>query len=149
MEPADAAAVPARHLRLRTGPSPTARCATSSSGALAAPASAATTASRYGFAPHDFRRIFITDAIMNGMPPHIAQLISATATSTPQWDTRPSTPSEAIEAHRAFITRRRQARPSEEYRVPSEEEWDEFLGHFERRRCPPATAAAPSAPVHP
>ena len=27
------------------------------------------------FVPHDFRRIFITDAVMNGMPPHIAQLV--------------------------------------------------------------------------
>lgn len=27
------------------------------------------------FVPHDFRRIFTTDAIMNGMPPHIAQMI--------------------------------------------------------------------------
>ena len=26
--------------------------------------------------PHDFRRLFITDAIMNGMPPHIAQLVA-------------------------------------------------------------------------
>jgi integrase len=25
--------------------------------------------------PHDLRRIFVTDAVMNGMPPHIAQLI--------------------------------------------------------------------------
>ncbi|MEE1789409.1 site-specific integrase [Streptomyces sp. BE308] len=25
--------------------------------------------------PHDFRRIFISDAVMNGMPPHIAQLV--------------------------------------------------------------------------
>ena len=29
---------------------------------------------RYTF--HDFRRLFITDAIMHGMPPHIAQLVS-------------------------------------------------------------------------
>jgi integrase len=29
---------------------------------------------RYTF--HDFRRIFITDAIMHGMPPHIAQLVA-------------------------------------------------------------------------
>jgi hypothetical protein len=28
------------------------------------------------FAPHDFRRLLITDAIMHGMPPHIAQLIA-------------------------------------------------------------------------
>lgn len=27
------------------------------------------------FRPHDFRRIFTTDAILNGMPPHIAQLL--------------------------------------------------------------------------
>ena len=27
------------------------------------------------FSPHDFRRLFITDAILNGMPPHIAQLV--------------------------------------------------------------------------
>jgi integrase len=28
------------------------------------------------FLPHDFRRILITDAIMHGMPPHIAQLVA-------------------------------------------------------------------------
>ncbi len=27
------------------------------------------------FSPHDFRRIFVTDAIMNGLPPHIAQVL--------------------------------------------------------------------------
>jgi integrase len=27
------------------------------------------------FSPHDFRRIFVTDAIMSGLPPHIAQVI--------------------------------------------------------------------------
>jgi len=36
-------------------------------------------------------------------------------------------PTEAIEAHRAFIARRRAARPSEEYRTPTDDEWDEFL----------------------
>ena len=46
---------------------------------------------RYTF--HDFRRLFITDAIMHGMPPHIAPNSSpVTATSTPPWATRPSTP---------------------------------------------------------
>ena len=43
-------------------------------------------------------------------------------------------PEEAINGHRAFINRRRQLRPSEEYRTPTDAEWDEFLGHFERRR---------------
>jgi len=43
-------------------------------------------------------------------------------------------PEEAINGHRAFIARRRAMRPSEEYRRPTDAEWDEFLGHFERRR---------------
>ena len=28
------------------------------------------------FTPHDFRRIFITDAVLHGMPPHFAQLVA-------------------------------------------------------------------------
>ncbi|MGH3121714.1 MAG: tyrosine-type recombinase/integrase, partial [Streptosporangiaceae bacterium] len=28
------------------------------------------------FTPHDFRRVFITDAVLNGLPPHIAQVIA-------------------------------------------------------------------------
>ena len=28
------------------------------------------------FTPHDFRRLFITEAVLNGMPPHIAQLVA-------------------------------------------------------------------------
>jgi integrase len=34
------------------------------------------------YSPHDFRRIFITDAIMSGLPPHIAQIIVTTGTRT-------------------------------------------------------------------
>jgi integrase len=44
------------------------------------------------FSPHDFRRIFVTDAIMSGLPPHIAQVICGHRTSTLRSDTRPSTP---------------------------------------------------------
>ncbi|MEU1550640.1 hypothetical protein [Nocardia sp. NPDC005745] len=43
-------------------------------------------------------------------------------------------PQEAINGHRAFIARRRTLCPSEEYRAPTDAEWDEFLGHFERRK---------------
>ncbi len=50
-------------------------------------------------------------------------------------------PAETIEAHRAFIARRRSARPSEEYRIPTEEEWDAFLGHFEKRQVSIGTCA--------
>ncbi|HME77796.1 MAG TPA: integrase [Mycobacterium sp.] len=39
-----------------------------------------------------------------------------------------------INGHRAFIARRRSLRPSEEYRTPTDAEWAEFVGHFERRK---------------
>jgi hypothetical protein len=86
------------------------------------------------FVPHDFRRILITDAIMHGMPPHIAQLIAGHRDINVTMGYKAVYPEEAINAHRAFIARRRALRPSEEYRTPTDEEWDEFLGHFERRK---------------
>jgi len=86
------------------------------------------------FSPHDFRRIFTTDAIMNGMPPHIAQLLLGHKDINTTMGYKAVYPEEAINGHRAFIARRRGLRPSEEYRHPSDAEWDDFLGHFERRR---------------
>ena len=50
-------------------------------------------------------------------------------------------PAETIEAHRAFIARRRATRPSEEYRTPTDEEWDAFLSHFEKRKVSVGTCA--------
>jgi hypothetical protein len=86
------------------------------------------------FVPHDFRRIFITDAIMHGMPPHIAQLVAGHRDIGVTLGYKAVYPEEVISAHRAFISRRRALRPAEEYRTPTEEEWEEFLGHFERRK---------------
>ncbi len=53
-----------------------------------------------------------------------------------QYPTVPLTvyPEKVITGHRAFLARRRQLRPAEEYRTPTEAEWEEFLGHFERRK---------------
>ncbi|WP_308283525.1 site-specific integrase [Pseudonocardia nigra] len=86
------------------------------------------------YTPHDFRRIFITDAIMNGLPPHIAQVIAGHQDISVTLGYKAVYPDEAIQAHRAFLARRRSLRPSEEYRVPTDAEWQEFLGHFERRK---------------
>lgn len=86
------------------------------------------------FAPHDLRRIFVTDAVMNGMPPHIAQLVCGHKDINTTMGYKAIYPEEVINGHRAFISRRRALRPSDEYRVPTDEEWDEFLGHFERRK---------------
>jgi hypothetical protein len=84
--------------------------------------------------PHDFRRIFITDAIMSGLPPHIAQVIAGHRDINVTLGYKAVYPGEAIQAHLAFLARRRALRPTEEYRIPSDAEWAEFLGHFERRK---------------
>ena len=86
------------------------------------------------FTPHDFRRMFATDAILNGMPPHIAQLILGHRDINTTMGYTAVYPQEAINGHRSFIARRRAERPAEEYRTPTDEEWEEFLGHFQRRK---------------
>jgi hypothetical protein len=93
------------------------------------------------YTPHDFRRIFITDAILNGLPPHIAQVIAGHQDINVTLGYKAVYPDEAIQAHLAFLARRRSLRPSEEYRTPTDEEWQEFLGHFERRKVSIGTCA--------
>ena len=83
---------------------------------------------------HDFRRMFITDAIMNGLPPHIAKEIAGHHDINVTMGYKAVYPEEALKAHLAFLTRRRALRPSEEYRTPTDDEWQSFFGHFERRK---------------
>jgi hypothetical protein len=83
---------------------------------------------------HDFRRMFLTDAILNGLPPHIAQVIAGHRDINVTLGYKAAYPEEAIQAHLAFLARRRALRPTEEYRTPTDAEWQEFLGHFERRK---------------
>jgi Phage integrase family len=91
------------------------------------------------YTPHDFRRIFITDAILSGLPPHIAQVIAGHRDINVTLGYKAIYPEESIQAHLAFLTRRRALRPGEEYRVPTDNEWSEFLGHFEKRKVSTGT----------
>jgi integrase len=91
------------------------------------------------FTPHDFRRMFITDVILSGLPPHIAQIIAGHRDINVTLGYKAVYPDEAIQAHLAFLARRRALRPTEEYRVPTDDEWTEFLGHFERRKVSTGT----------
>ncbi|MGI5290822.1 tyrosine-type recombinase/integrase [Nonomuraea polychroma] len=86
------------------------------------------------FTPHDFRRIFVTDAIRSGLPPHIAAKIVGHDLLDTTMGYAAIYPEDVINHHRAFIARRRSLRPSEEYRELTAKEWDEFLGHFELRK---------------
>jgi hypothetical protein len=93
------------------------------------------------YTPHDFRRMFITDAILNGLPPHIAQIIAGHRDINVTLGYKAVYPDEAVQAHLAFLARRRSLRPSEEYRTPTDEEWEDFLGHWQRRKVSIGTCA--------
>jgi hypothetical protein len=99
------------------------------------------------FTPHDFRRLFITDAVLNGVPPHIAQVIAGHRDINVTLGYKAVYPDEAIQSHLAFLARRRALRPTDEYRQPTDEEWQRFLGHPSNvAKFPSAPADAPSAP---
>ena len=89
---------------------------------------------------HDFRRMFLTDAsFMSGLPPYIAQVIAGHRDINVTLGYKAVYPDEAIQAHLAFLARRRALRPTDEYRTPTDPEWAEFLGHFERRKVATGT----------
>ena len=104
------------------------------------------------YTPHDFRRMFITDAVLNGLPPHIAQVIAGHRDINVTMGYKAVYPDEAIQAHLAHLARRRALRPSEEYRAPTDDEWQQFLGHFQRRKVATGTCgrafATPCAHEH-
>jgi integrase len=86
------------------------------------------------FTPHDFRRIFVTDALRSGLPPHIAARICGHQAVDTTLGYAAIYPEDVINHHRAFIARRRSLRPSGEYREPTAQEWQDFLAHFELRK---------------
>ena len=130
-----ARSLPTRSGSGSAGPSPRPRALTNSAG------------QPLRFTPHDFRRIFITDAVLHGMPPHIAQLVAGHRDINTTMGYKAVYPEEAINGHRAFIARRRALRPAEEYRTPTNAEWQEFLGHFEHRKVSLGTCGRSYATV--
>ena len=57
-----------------------------------------------------------------------------TATSTPPWDTRPSTPTRSSTGTAPSSPAAGRCAPARNTGYPTEQEWEEFLGHFERRK---------------
>jgi integrase len=86
------------------------------------------------FTPHDFRRIFATEAVASGLSVHIAAKLLGHESLNTSHGYVAVYDRDVIEHHRAFIARRRRQRPSQEYRDVIDEEWDEFLAHFEKRK---------------
>ena len=78
-------------------------------------------------------------SFMSGLPPHIAQVIAGHRDINVTLGYKAVYPDEAIQAHLAFLARRRALRPTGEYRTPTDAEWQEFLGHFELRKVATGT----------
>ncbi|HEX8858342.1 MAG TPA: site-specific integrase [Actinomycetes bacterium] len=86
------------------------------------------------FAPHDFRRLFATELVNNGLPIHIgAALLGHLNVQTTRGYV--AVFDEDIIAHyQQFLDRRRAQRPAREYRNPTGDEWVEFEEHFDKRK---------------
>ncbi|WP_335985793.1 tyrosine-type recombinase/integrase [Glycomyces sp. MUSA5-2] len=84
--------------------------------------------------PHDFRRMFSTEAVTGGLPIHIAAKILGHANINTTEGYTAVFQDDLIHSYRAFVDRRRSTRPSEEYREPTAEEWIEFQQHFALRK---------------
>jgi site-specific recombinase XerD len=86
------------------------------------------------FTPHDFRRIFATEALTEGLPVHIVARVLGHANINTSQAYMAVFDEELIKAYRSFVQRRRAARPTDEYREPTDAEWREFQQHFETRK---------------
>ncbi|MGH3705538.1 MAG: tyrosine-type recombinase/integrase [Agromyces sp.] len=86
------------------------------------------------FTPHDFRRLFSTELVNSGLPLHIvATLLGHLSLETTRGYTAVF-PEEVVQAHHAFIERRRLTRPEGEYRPATDDEWADFEHHFLLRK---------------
>lgn len=95
------------------------------------------------FTPHDFRRIFATETVNGGLPIHIAaKLLGHLDLNTTQGYVAVY-PQEVIRHYRRYIDQRRAGRPSEEYREPTDTEWQEFRDHFSLRKVALGTCDRP------
>lgn len=86
------------------------------------------------FTPHDFRRLFATEMMGNGLPIHIgAALLGHLNIETTRGYTGVFA-DEVITQYQKYLGNRRAHRPQEEYRPASPEEWAEFEEHFDKRK---------------
>ncbi|SRR6266550_709161 len=95
------------------------------------------------YTPHDFRRIFVTDAVTGGLPVHIAAKILGHDNISTTQHYLAVFQDELIRSYRAFLTHRRALRPAAEYREPTDAEWDEFQQHFQLRKLELGTCGRP------
>jgi hypothetical protein len=93
--------------------------------------------------PHDFRRMFATEAVTGGLPVHIAARILGHHNLATTQAYVAVFQDDLVRAYRAFLDERRATRPSAEYRDPTNQEWREFQQHFAQRQLELGTCARP------
>jgi integrase len=71
------------------------------------------------YTPHDFRRIFATEAVSGGLPVHIAAKVLGHQDLNTTQAYAAVYQDDVLRHYRAFISRRRAQRPSGEYRQPT------------------------------
>ncbi|MEV4049634.1 tyrosine-type recombinase/integrase [Amycolatopsis sp. NPDC049688] len=95
------------------------------------------------YTPHDFRRMFATEAATGGLPVHIvARLLEHANINTTQ-AYMAAFDEDLVRNYRVFLDRRRAIRPEAEYREPTEAEWREFQQHFQARKLQLGECARP------
>ncbi len=95
------------------------------------------------YTPHDFRRIFATEAVTGGLPVHIAARILGHTTLTTTQAYLAVFQDDLVRTYRGFLDRRRADRPQDEYREPTEQEWYDFQQHFELGKVSLGTCGRP------
>jgi integrase len=101
--------------------------------------------SRQRLTPHDFRRLFTTDAVNNGLPIHIAAALLGHQDLNTTMSYTAIYPKEVFARYSEFIERRRADRPVDDYRPPTSGELAEFADHFGQRRIELGTCVRPYA----
>lgn len=97
------------------------------------------------FTPHDFRRLFATGNVRDGLPLHIVSRLlghkhlNSTQVYVAVFE------DDLQQTYRAWVDRRRAIRPPEEYRQPTDAEWEEFEEHFQLRKVELGSCARPYA----
>ena len=86
------------------------------------------------FTPHDFRRLFATDLVNNGLPIHIGAALLGHANLQTTRGYVAVFDEDVVRHYQLHLTRRRQLRSKDEYRDATDAEWQEFEEHFDKRK---------------
>ena len=95
------------------------------------------------FTAHDFRRVFTTELVNNGLPIHIGAALLGHASLQTTRGYVAVFNEDLVRHYQAFLDRRRQLRPADEYRPPTDKEWTEFEEHFDKRKVELGTCGRP------